>query len=330
MPHDAQDPAMAQAADYFARLRRGNTTAAERAEVTDWLAQDPAHRAALDDVAKLWADLDVIRADPAILSMREEATRQINRGYLRKVVAGSIAACALLAVVVVVVGGVAAKWGWRTPVVEVAYSTSLGQISKVKLPDGSEATLDTNSAVRYRADAGRRRVELVRGRALFEVTKDPSHPFVVTADNKAITALGTEFDVYLKDRALEVTLFEGKVKVQRVGAGGLPAKADQGVELSPGYKLIAADAGWQVADARGGPAWANGRSVFDEATVAEIVAELNRYSARKIVIVDDVVRAKRMSAVLRSDDERAFLSAVRVMGLAEPRWRNGRWELTEE
>jgi transmembrane sensor len=262
--------------------------------------------------------------------MRENARREASWRRLRSY-GGALAA--VFAVVVVL--GALVFTGPHLPRPEAeagltreqAYSTRLGQISTVSLPDGSTATLDTDSAIIFSQDAERRSLRMVRGRALFKVAKDPEHPFVVAADGRAVTALGTEFEVYLKGQGLEVTLFEGRVRVERpVRTGG--AGAAPSVELTPGYKLVAGEGDWSVARAEASASWAQGRLVFDEVRIAEIAAELNRYTADKITVIDPAVGEKRMSAVLGAGDERAFLNAVKVMQLAKVRWAGDRYELT--
>ena len=325
VPKEARTEA---AAERFARLRSGEMEAAERADLKDWLA-DPESRAAFDDVAGLWSSLDVIRADPTLLSLREDARRQAKWVRLRRYSRGLAAACVVLAAV-----GAVSLSGWianrspppATPEASVLeYASGLGQIKTVDLPDGSVVVLDTNSAIRFSRTDGGRSAELTQGRALFKVAKDPARPFVVAANGKAVTALGTEFDVYLKSNTLEVTLFEGRVRVEQTAAAADGAPA---IELTPGYRLTASSKGWDLAQVGVDPAWPKGQLIFDEARLADIVAELNRYSDRKIAITDSAVGEKRMSAVLRSSDERTFLSAVQVMKLAEIRWNESRWELS--
>ena len=317
------------AAAWFARMRSGEASVGEKAELAASLEADPELREAVEELAELWRGLDAVRADPAILSMREAARRETIWRRLRSYggAAVAIAASVVLAVVLIGPGSAPPVPTDQAPGRDSAYSTRVGQISTVSLPDGSTATLDTDTAMVFSQAEGRRTVHMLRGRALFKVAKDPKHPFVVAARGRAVTALGTEFDVYLKDKGLEVTLFEGRVRVERqgrsAGATGAPA-----VELTSGYKLLAGEGDWSVARVDGEATWAQGRLVFDEVSIDEIAAELNRYTVRQIAVVDPAVGRKRMSAVLGAGDEAAFLGAVKVMGLAKVRLAEGRYELT--
>ena len=68
--------------------------------------------------------------------------------------------------------------------------------------------------MRLHFSADLRGVELVSGQANFEVAKDASRPFVVTAGGSEVRAVGTQFDVYKTADKVTVTLIEGKVAVK--------------------------------------------------------------------------------------------------------------------
>src|SRR4029077_19161785 len=92
-------------------------------------------------------------------------------------------------------------------------STDIGERSLLVLADGSKVTLNTASAVHADYTGPERRVTLVRGEAFFDVAKDHTRPFVVSAGSRNVIAVGTAFDVRLQDRRVRVTLVEGKVRV---------------------------------------------------------------------------------------------------------------------
>lgn len=94
---------------------------------------------------------------------------------------------------------------------------AIGTRTHVDLPDGSRVYLNSGSSLRFSnqfTSKKQRHLEL-EGEAYFDVAKDPKHPFIVQAGPIEVKALGTEFnvDAYNKDRAIEVTLLEGKVAI---------------------------------------------------------------------------------------------------------------------
>jgi transmembrane sensor len=305
------------AADWFARKRSGRMTAEEARELEAWLAADFERQAALESVELMWAASDAIRSDPAVLAIREEALEQ-ERPRRRLVVGGAIAAS--LAALIVTGAFLTGRpdvlmLGPRT------FSTSLGQTSTISLPDGSKVTLDADTVLRARETADRRSLELVKGRAFFRVAKDPRRPFVVAARGKTVTAIGTAFDVSLERHGVQVTLLEGKVKVDAPvpAAAPLAPRRAQSTEMTAGSQLVAPDNGsWRVAkvDASQEVSWAAGQLVFAGKSLAQVAAELNRRSEKKVIIDDPSVGRAVISGSFDAGDVEGFVRAVEGYGLA--------------
>lgn len=92
----------------------------------------------------------------------------------------------------------------------------LGSQTKVLLPDGSTAVLNSGSVLKYPLSYGKkeRNVYLV-GEGYFEVAKDKEKVFQVFAGDMKIEVTGTIFNVrsYLEDHSTEISLIEGGVDV---------------------------------------------------------------------------------------------------------------------
>lgn len=319
MTHALPSDDLRQAAsDWFARKRSGRMTVDEARTLDAWLAEDPAHRAALESVELMWAASDAIRSDPAVLAIREEALKGARPRWRTVAVGGAIAAT--LAGLVVMAATVTGRLdmlalGPRT------FSTSPGQTSTISLPDGSKVTLDADTVLRARETPDRRSLELVRGRAFFRVAKDPKRPFVVAARGKTVTAIGTAFDVSLERGGVQVTLLEGKVKVDAPvpAAAPLTSQRLQSTEMTSGSQLVAPDNGsWRVAkvDASQEVSWAAGQLVFAGKSLAQVAAELNRRSEKKVVIQDPSVGRAVISGSFDAGDVEGFVRAVEGYGLA--------------
>ena len=303
----------AEVADWFARRRAGALPREDEAAFQAWLEADPDNRAAFEAAGELWNGLDGLRSDPRLMRLREEARGAVGRRRARRLV-GLVAACAAL-----VLGGAVLWQAGRYLLDAVApkptvYATRVGQTMSVSLPDGSLAVLDTNSEVRVWSPAKERRLELVRGRALFKVAKDPARPFVVRAGGHSVTALGTRFDVDLRPASFKVVLVEGRVRVRSDRPTAGPATS---VDMNAGYHLVAGEGGWNLSrtDTRSAEGWTSGRLVFDDAPLSAIAAELNRYTVQPIVVAPEVAE-RRMSAVLPSTDPDAFIASAEALGLA--------------
>ena len=206
------------------------------------------------------------------------------------------------------------------------------------LADGSHLTLNTATQVLVELTPQERHIRLEDGEAFFQVAKDPNRPFVVEVGNKRVVAVGTEFSVRRTGDDMRVVVTEGKVRVESGsdGAAGssqlaavgerkgvaaasteiAPQRRPGEVFLTPGSVASAGDDGVvveqkPVSEAEDDLTWRHGYLTFHDASLADAVAEFNRYNAHKIVIQDPAVAAIRISGSFRALNYEAF---VRVLG----------------
>ncbi|HEX6858855.1 MAG TPA: FecR domain-containing protein [Caulobacteraceae bacterium] len=306
------------AAGWFARQRSGEMTPEGRAALRAWLEEDPAHRIAYLSVRRAWAGAGMVRGDPQVLEMRERWSRPAQEGLARRSIAAALAA-------LVLAGGGYGGWRYATgpkPLKDEAFRTAVGEQRTLKLPDGSQVTLNTDSVLRTRADKDRRLIYLERGQAYFKVAHDRAHPFVVAAGGRTVTALGTAFDVRVDSGRFEVTLVEGKVRVEaptpaRPTAPG--AANFQATEMTAGSRLVAtAREPWRVAPANVvvETSWTRDILIFDDEPLSAVAAELNRYSDKKILIADAATGQTPISGTFRPGDVDSFVRTLEAYRLA--------------
>ncbi len=102
---------------------------------------------------------------------------------------------------------------------------------RIELPDGSKICLNRNTEFSYRANFGKHRREVkLTGEAFFEISPDPSKPFIIDAGKARIKVVGTSFNVITqnKDSAVEVFVKTGKVMIS-------DNSGSQSVVLDPGF-----------------------------------------------------------------------------------------------
>jgi transmembrane sensor len=195
------------------------------------------------------------------------------------------------------------------------FQTSVGQRTTVTLPDHSVVTLDTDTILRVHDKPGERLVSLERGRAFFKVAHDPTRPFIVQAGGHRVRAIGTEFDVRVGPRQFEVTLIQGRVKVETPSLFRPTATTAQ---LAPGQRLEIEGSRPELmrVDLKSETTWHEGRLTFTRDTLADAVAEMNRYSDKKIVF-DGGVPQKSIIGVFRAGDVDSFAKALTMNGIAQ-------------
>jgi transmembrane sensor len=158
-------------------------------------------------------------------------------------------------------------------------------------------------------------VILEQGEAHFKVTHNALRPFRVEAGNGVIRDLGTEFDVYKRPDAVQITLIEGKVDVGDLRGAVSGAQSAKSVELNAGEQISVIDGGLSQVGRANIPkatAWLQGLLIFDQERLADAVAEVNRYSAVKLLVVDPRLADLRISGVFHTGNTQSFLNALRA------------------
>lgn len=311
-----------EAADFWlSRRALGLMSAHDEAAFQAWL-EKPAHAEAFARSEKAYDQMALHAAHPEIVAMRAELLRTARPRPSRATYWAASGAAA--AVLVLAVAGVflAAEQGSGVAAMSPAigapqrYETAVGKHQTIRLDDGSTVDLNTNSVMEVAFNRESRIVRLVRGEALFKVAHNKAWPFVVTAGDREVTAVGTAFDVRLDQDAVKVVMVEGKVRVAPLKKHGLalivPALASEplvaGEELSanPGKP----DVSVSTADIQKSTSWRSGEVIFRDDTLQAAVEEFNRYTDDKIVISDPRVSALKVSGVFHTDRPANFLAAV--------------------
>lgn len=216
-------------------------------------------------------------------------------------------AAAASVMMVALLGGL--KLSQLTSSEELKYSSSMSDQLTIKLQDGTQTQLDVNSAVNVKMTAESRTVELVRGRAIFDVATDQSRPFSVTVDGSQVIALGTRFQIQRDAHRMVVTLEEGLVDVIGTSSGIV-----QRQHLNPGDQLkidLSASSPWEISrvEVDAVTSWSRGRHVFRSTPLAAALDEVNRYATTKIRLGEPNLREMEVSGNFLIGDSRIVASA---------------------
>lgn len=110
-----------------------------------------------------------------------------------------------------------------------------------QLPDSSWVSLAPASTLTYTENPGKSRRDVrLRGEAYFDVRRDTTRPFRVTAGPTFTQVLGTSFWVKMKPeaRAVEVDVLSGKVSVGEAGRAPAGAEKPTPVTLLPNQRAV--------------------------------------------------------------------------------------------
>jgi ferric-dicitrate binding protein FerR (iron transport regulator) len=157
-------------------------------------------------------------------------------------------------------------------------TAAAGTMEQVELPDGSSVQLNAASSLTFTGSEAARVAEM-DGEAYFEIERD-GRPFTISTSRGKVRVLGTSFNVYSRDGAMRVSCTTGKVSVrfQDVNSDEAEDKANTYI-LTPGKSVsIDVDGTVSKADIPASESldWLNGKSVFNERPLSEVIAELER------------------------------------------------------
>ncbi|GGB99133.1 hypothetical protein GCM10007205_05550 [Oxalicibacterium flavum] len=268
---DVTHPTLERAAEWFALLRSGDASEADRAHWQAWLAASEENRHAWQYVERISGRFMPLRqgehgrtAADAFQTARSLMTRR------RRVLLG-IAACAG--------SGVLGWQVWRhTPVAGMAlawvadYHTATGEVRDVSLSDGTHVWLGTASAFNERYAGDLRRLDLVRGEILIQTGSDALRPFVLDSAHGRMRALGTRFTARLEDDATLLAVHQGSVEI-RTGSSGATTVVQAGQQA----RFTATGIGRIEPADPGREASARGILIAQNIPLEQVVQELRRY-----------------------------------------------------
>lgn len=229
---------------------------------------------------------------------------------------------AAAAAIVASVGGAGGWWLLRPAPLLPATEYAAGHAERrvIHLADGSTVTLAADSRVAVRLSAGRRDLRLLQGEALFDVAHDRQRPFVVATAHGEVRAVGTAFDVTLRQGDASVAVVEGVVEIALPSTAGATAepivkRASKGEQVAFGTATRAGQSiGFISQSAAADPtsitAWTRGKLVFRGEPLAQVVATINRYATDQLRITDPRQAATPVYGVVDQGDVGAIRDLI--------------------
>lgn len=296
-----------EAADWYANQMGENP---DKAGFAQWRLASPAHAEAYqafellyDGAGLLSKDVDIVAELAKIPNKVEPAPSQARPNWFKYATAAAIMAVTVLTMLFV-----------QSLPQEQYYATNIGQRQVVLLDDGSEVTLDADSKLKVSFSGRQRDIELLHGRARFNVAKDPNRPFVVSSHIGSVRAVGTLFDVNKRHEALDVALLEGIVEV------GLRRDPDKKLQMTAGqqtslsvvtttlmvspFPVIAKD-------------WTKGMLIFEATPLSEAIMRINRYLKKPLRIDDPEVAQLTVTGHFSTQSPEKIITALTSMFAVE-------------
>ncbi|GAK72070.1 hypothetical protein RRU01S_23_01460 [Agrobacterium rubi TR3 = NBRC 13261] len=279
----AEDGLAEQAALWVARMQSTDASPSDHQDFKDWLASDPSHKEAYEDMAALWGDMRDVR-----LTSPSDPGAKPSRTVLKTL-------CLLCLL------GAAVLLSRQTGLIDRLQSdhyTSVGETRVLMLEDGTQVSLNSDTAIETRYSDRERRIVLLRGEAFFDVAKNPQRPFIVDNNGLKAQALGTHYGVRAGNGSLpqEVQVEEGEVEVEttsgieRLGAGDVATLDSDGAIVRSRQ------------DVANNTAWREGKLVFSGQSLRQVLQILAQYRHGRIVVLDDTAARLSVSGIFDLHD----------------------------
>lgn len=285
-----------EAIDWIVYLSSGRATEQDCRKFTHWRSQSPQHEMAAKEAENLWYGIG-------------SAGKSINKSARQSLMTRR----SLLGISVAFMSGaVLYQTGIIGPRLFADYTTGIGEQHDITLEDGSVIKLNANSALSVEITEYKRRLTLHEGQALFSVAKDHTRPFIVNAQYGQIRALGTIFDIDIRPRNVSVTVLEGTVGVTT--DAGTFSKSNDMMILNANSRILynangAAFKQEQV-NVEMETAWRNGKLIFHNKPLGEVIAELERYRTGKIILTTNQLYALQITGIFDLKQPEDILQAI--------------------
>ena len=255
---DARARAMDEALDWLVRLQCA--TDADTLAFEQWLSAAPENAEAYVEAEALWNGTPLRQAATRMHHGRRKSLRGRLRSHWKP-----LATAAVLLVGLFTFGNLPVR-------LQADHLTVVGERQRLQLEDGAKVLLNTNSAFASDLREGRQVARLLQGEAYFQIAAGGQLPLEVQAGPLRAQVRDTDFAVRYLDG-------EAQVRVQR-GDVDLQADSDQRIRLSAGDSISVGPQGFgqrQRADLHKDLAWVDGRLVFENCPLSQVLAEVRRY-----------------------------------------------------
>ncbi len=320
-----------QAADWLAKLDRGNLTKAERAAFTVWINSDPKNKDEINDLSSMWYELnDSLSMLASVSPVHSEKDNLVFLNSVQRLFA-YVFSNARYALVMVGLLGLVTVLGYAAlmqPSETGYYSTEIGEQREITLSDGSKVTLNTNTIIEQKYSGKERVLRLVSGEAIFDVAHNETRPFLVYASDGMIRAVGTKFSVRMQPNSVSVVVTEGAVELKErkdtsrtkqssaLAQVSMELKQQKAVLVTKGqlaeinretgmFKQETSDR-----DIEERLSWQHGQLVFYNRQLQSVIDDIARYTLVDIQVRDEALKSRNITGILQIGDVDLMLEGL--------------------
>jgi transmembrane sensor len=293
------DPIWQMALAWRRRLQAAPQDRRLRLEHAQWLKDDPRHADAFAQMDLVWQLTGALPPSQTatLADLKAAPSKQaVPRRRYSPLWVASMAVAAMVLLMVAVT---------QKSTLFADFHTQTAQRQAVTLQDGSVVHLDAQSAIALDFSPQQRGLNLLEGRAFFDITPDKSRPFVIAVGDVAVTVVGTSFDIQKLDESVTIDVRSGVVSVSAYG---------HQEHLLPGRGAVVDTQNRRIAVRTVEPtavaSWREGRLVVEDGKVGDVVEELSRYMPGKVLLLDPHLAEQHISGSYDLSNPKSALRAV--------------------
>ena len=261
-PSQAQDAASAmdQALDWLIVL--GSPNDEHTRNFHEWLAASPLHAEAFAKAQAIWDGPQIVQCAQRLAAVPPKISVLARlRPHWKPLATAAVLMLGLF------------SFSNLPMRIQADHLTVVGERQRLQLEDGSKVLLNTNSAFSSTINDQQRVARLYQGEAFFEVPANRGQPLEIDAGPVKASVRDTAFAVRYLDGIAQVQVQRGDVDLRAT-------RDDARVRLSAGQSIRIGPNGFDrpaKLDAATDLAWVQGRLVFENCPLSEVLAELRRY-----------------------------------------------------
>ncbi|PHZ85108.1 FecR family protein [Paremcibacter congregatus] len=321
-----EDMLMSRAGEWHVIMHAGEVDNETRLEFEAWLHGDRENKRAYREFEQVYCDLDFVSVAAGVNIDKELGRSGTNwwshinwrtwffdwmrsPSFAKGIV--TIAAVAVLFVVVLPT--------FNTPSSSLDYITGIAEIREITLEDGSIVTLGAKSKLVATFSKASRQITLRSGEAFFEIAKNADRPFYVSVNDTLVRVVGTRFNVRSSADIVHVAVTEGVVEVMKPfelsekvveeQLRNLAKKRLIAGEMITAERRVSLPEVVQIKNSQPG-SWRLGNLAYDDASLNEIIADVNRYSTRPIRLATSDIGRLRTTIAFKATEIEQFLDVI--------------------
>ncbi|WP_143247465.1 FecR family protein [Agaribacterium haliotis] len=291
-----------QARDWVLRINMNGLDEREQLEFNTWIHQNPKHQQAFSKTEETWKAIGYGDELERYIASTDFTSRQTP--FVKYGLGLAAAACILMLI---------------SPFIfkhhnhsETFISNHHGN-SEYYLKDGSRLRLSGDSQATMRWSKSSRELTLDKGSIYIEVEHNTQKPFIVHSHQHQIIVVGTAFEVQQSPSATQISVTEGRVKIEKPKAF-LWSKKHTADTLEAGQQLKLHTDGnkgnIRPFDKNNKLAWLNDRLSYEHEKLEQIINDINRYSHKKYFIENNKIKNINLTLSFKTDQADAAIKGI--------------------